>query len=305
MYGKKLSEKNSKCSTYMEKTPAHGKKKEEKNTNTIKEEAQKELVKLERMIKVVEKFHNHAPEGCLKYQKKGNSTYFYQQYMNEQTNQWERKYIKKDNISLVRNLAQKHYYTMLKPALEKNIKALRNFIRQYHPEVMEKIYEGLSVERKELIEPFMSTKDECIRKWLEEKYEVNNSYPENLRFETEQGEQVRSKSEVIIANILYQHKKDILYKYERPLEILVNGKCKTIFPDFTVLNVHTGKIIYWEHAGRMDDSYYTNEFVKKMNAYIANNLLPGRDIILTFETMGNTLDITVVKKLVREMCLRE
>ncbi len=225
--------------------------------------------------------------------------------MNEQTKQWERKYIKKDNISLIKKLAQKHYYTMLKPDLEKNIKALRNFIQQYHPEDMEKIYKGLSVERKELIEPFISAKDELVRKWFEEKYEINDLFPENLRFETEQGEQVRSKSEVIIANILYQHKKDILYKYERPLEILVNGKYKTFFPDFTILNVHTGKIIYWEHAGRMDDLYYTNDFVKKMNAYITNNLLPGRDIILTFETMGSTLDITVVKKLVREMCLRK
>ena len=296
-------EKTCKSSTHMGNSSAHGKKKEEKNTNTIKEEAQKELAKLEKMVKTVDKFQSHAPKGCLKYQNKGNSTYFYQQYMNEQTKQWERKYIKKDNISLVRKLAQKHYYAVLKPALERNIKALRNFIRQYHPEDMEEIYEDLSVKRKELIEPFMSTKDESIRKWFEEKYEVNNLYPENLRFETEQGEQVRSKSEVIIANILYQHKKVILYKYERPLEIFADGKCKTIFPDFTILNVHTGRIIYWEHAGRMDDPYYTNEFVKKMNTYIANNLLPGRDVIVTFETMGNALDISVVKKLVSEMCV--
>ena len=81
----------------MEKTSANGKKKEEKNTNTIKEEAQKELIKLEKTLKVVDKFQNHAPEGCLKYQKKGNST-----YMNEQTKQLERKYIKKDNISLIK-----------------------------------------------------------------------------------------------------------------------------------------------------------------------------------------------------------
>ena len=49
-------------------------------------------------------------------------------------------------------MAPKHYYTVLNPVLQKNIKALRNFIRQYHPEDMEKIYEGLSVERKELID---------------------------------------------------------------------------------------------------------------------------------------------------------
>ena len=114
-------EKTCKSSTHMGNSSAYGKKKEERNTNTIKEEAQKELAKLEKMINAVDKFQSHAPKGCLKYQNKGNSTYFYQQYMNEQTKQWERKYIKKDNISLVRKLAQKHYYAVLKPALERNI----------------------------------------------------------------------------------------------------------------------------------------------------------------------------------------
>ena len=49
----------------------------------------------------------------------------------------------------------------------------------------------------------------------------------------------------------------------------------------------------------MDDPYYTNEFVKKMNTYIANNLLPGRDVIVTFETMGNALDIRGLQKSTR------
>ena len=88
-------------------------------------------------------------------------------------------------------------------------------------------------------------------------------YPENLRYETERGDVVRSKSEVIIANILYQNREHILYKYERPLEIVENGRKKTIYPDFTIINKNTGKITYWEHAGRMDDPYYANDFVKK------------------------------------------
>ena len=121
-------------------------------------------------------------------------------------------------------------------------------------------------------------------------------YVENLKFETEQGEFVRSKSEVIIANILYQHQEDILYKYERPLSVVVDGRKKTIYPDFTILNIHTGKVMYWEHAGRMDDPSYANDFVKKANIYINNNLLPGRDVVFTYETLENPLDIGVIKK---------
>ena len=107
---------------------------------------------------------------------------------------------------------------------------------------------------------------------------------------------------MIISNILYRHKEDILYKYERPLEIRMDGNVKIIYPDFTILNIHTGRVVYWEHAGRMDDPYYANEFVKKMNAYIINDLLPGRDVMTTFETLGNPLDVSVVKRIVKEIC---
>ena len=131
------------------------------------------------------------------------------------------------------------------------------------------------------------------------------SFPENLRYETEQGDMVRSKSEVIIANLLYRNKTDIIYKYEKPLEVIENGRKKTIYPDFTIMNVHTGKVTYWEHAGIMDDAFYANEFVKKMNLYITNGLMPGKDVVVTFESQGNPLDIRVVKRLVKEIILGE
>ena len=142
---------------------------------------------------------------------------------------------------------------------------------------------------------------EKVKQWQDEVYMKSLMYPENLRYETEQGDVVRSKSEVIIANILYQNRKDILYKYERPLEVMENGRQKTIYPDFTILNKHTGKVTYWEHAGLMDDSYYANEFVRKINTYIANELLLGRDVVVSFESLSNPLDIKVVKRLVKQI----
>ena len=58
-----------------------------------------------------------------------------------------------------------------------------------------------------------------IAQWKNESCEKNNLHPENLRYETEQGDFVRSKSEMIIANMLYQSRNFLLYKYERPLEV--------------------------------------------------------------------------------------
>lgn len=51
----------------------------------------------------------------------------------------------------------------------------------------------------------------------------------------------------------------------------------------------------------MDDPYYANDFVKKMNTYIANDLLPGRDVVVSFESQSTPLDIKVVKRLVKQI----
>lgn len=250
---------------------------------------------------MIRDFQVHAPEGSLKHQNKDGKTYFYQQYVDKNTQTWEQRYIKRKDIALAKNLAQKQYYTLLLPTLENNMKALNHLIKRYHPEEEHIIYDELCNERKRLISPLPNSIEEQIRKWHEEKYEKYNSYSENLKYETEQGDLVRSKSEVIIANILYLHQKDILYKYERPLEVVVGKNTKTIYPDFTILNIHTGRIVYWEHAGRMDDPNYVDDFVKKTNIYIANNLFPGKNVYFSYESPETLLDISIIKKLIKEI----
>lgn len=261
--------------------------------------AKDEVPQLENTLKKIDTFLNHAPEGCLKWQNKKGKTYYYHQFMKD--NKWARRYIKKGELSLAKMLAQKHYYLAIKPILEKTLNEIKRFLKKCSSNELEEIYDNLSIERKSLVTPIQLSVTEKVKQWQAEVYERNLMYPENLRYETEQGDVVRSKSEVIIANILYHNRKDILYKYERPLEVMENGRQKTIYPDFTILNKHTGEVTYWEHAGRMDDPYYANEFVRKMNTYIANELLPGRDVMVSLESLSNPLDIKVVKRLVKQI----
>ncbi len=267
--------------------------------------AKEEITRLEKILKKTDAFLSKAPGGCLKWQNKGKKTYYYHQYMiaekDGEEKKWGRKYIKREELALAKKLAQKHYYSLMKEIAEEKLKTLKYFINRYQDKEIETIYEELSIERKSLILPLLTSVQELVKQWEEEQYEQATMHSENLKFETEQGDVVRSKSEVIIANILYQNREDILYKYERPLNLKVNGMEKTIYPDFTMINKHTGKITYWEHAGRMDDSCYAEDFVRKMNIYVSNGLLPGRDVILTFETQENPLDIGVTKRLVKSL----
>jgi exodeoxyribonuclease V alpha subunit len=84
---------------------------------------------------------------------------------------------------------------------------------------------------------------------------------------------VRSKSEVIIANML--HERDITFFYEKPL-FAPDGTM--YLPDFTL--VWHGEEIYWEHVGRLSDPIYVEKWIAKRAWYEQN--FPGK-LRTTFE----------------------
>lgn len=98
---------------------------------------------------------------------------------------------------------------------------------------------------------------------------------------------VRSKSEVIIANILVAE--EVPFIYEEPL-FAPDGSM--YLPDFTV--VFRGESYYWEHVGRLDIPDYKAHWEKKEKWY--NTHFPGK-LITTYE--GNDLS-TVVAQLIQQ-----
>lgn len=266
-------------------------------TNKIINEINEEILKLKKLLREIESFQMQEPEGCLKWQKRGDRIYYFQQYMNQDKMVWDRKYIKKNNMELVKDLARKQYYSSVKPIVEKELGQLTGFLSQYQPGKMRQIFDELGNERKELILPLHDNKKK-VYDWLNEDYETYMGHPEMLKHPTKQGEMVRSKSEVIIANTLYDYRDDILYKYERPLDIRIGDRIVTIHPDFTVINIHTGKIKYWEHAGLLDAPQYADDITKRLNNYVNNGWLFGRDVIVTTETAENPINSNVITKIV-------
>jgi exodeoxyribonuclease V alpha subunit len=74
------------------------------------------------------------------------------------------------------------------------------------------------------------------------------------------GDMLRSKSEVIIANMM--HERDIPFRYELPL---FAGDGTLRLPDFTV--TWGGKTYFWEHLGRLDLTDYAEEWQRKQTWY--------------------------------------
>jgi exodeoxyribonuclease V alpha subunit len=84
------------------------------------------------------------------------------------------------------------------------------------------------------------------------------------------GDMLRSKSEVIIANLL--HEREIPFRYEVPL-IAPDGTMR--LPDFTVTS--RGRTYYWEHLGLLDQNQYAHEWARKEAWY--EQWFPGQLVV--------------------------
>ncbi len=102
-----------------------------------------------------------------------------------------------------------------------------------------------------------------------DKYQLNRIY------KTLDGNHVRSKSEVIISDLLA--KSNINYEYEHKLEYEPG---KYINPDFTI-HLKNGEKMYWEHIGMLGDEKYSSDWSKKMDIY--EKYYPGQ-LIKTYES---------------------
>lgn len=61
------------------------------------------------------------------------------------------------------------------------------------------------------------------------------------------------------------------------------------------------KFTYWEHAGLMSKPEYVSDFVWKNSLYYENHLLPGTDVLFTFETEDHPLEIRTLKHMISDL----
>lgn len=87
-----------------------------------------------------------------------------------------------------------------------------------------------------------------------------NKHLLNKIHKTESGIWVRSKSEVIIANILYRSGLDFQYE-----EKLFYNETQWKEPDFTIR--HNSKVWYWEHLGLLGNEKYDQHWQEKKKVY--------------------------------------
>ena len=252
----------------------------------------KRIAFLKAMIEETErKLSDNYPEGGLRISRSNGCPQYY--HRRDKADRLG-KYIPKKERSTAEQLAQKQYETEVVHAAKEELHLLE--IRKEMDSVLppEEVYSSLTEERRKLVRPVLESEDMFVQEWVSRTYTglaFSEDSPELL---TDRGERVRSKSELIIANLL--SKEGIPYKYECPLRLKGFG---TVHPDFTALRRNARREIYWEHLGMMDDPEYTARAVRKISAYILNGFYPGEDLIITAETNASPINIRELREIIR------
>ena len=281
------------------------------NIKTLLEE---EKDRLENRINILKEKMANYPEGRLEIRKShGSVQYFYEvcsseqkrllnnpEYEQKQRNSIKPGYLKKENIDLIKSLAQKSYELQILRIIERNRSILENLLEKYNGSDLNKVYSGMSRERQKLVIPIFLGDDEYAAQWQDSPY-VKKGFKEGApEIYTNKGERVRSKSEKIIADTLERN--HVPYKYECQLQFPDGA---VIHPDFTVLNKRNRKEYYFEHFGMMDDPEYALKAVKRIADYEAAGIMLGKQLVITMEAQKYPLNINALNRLINELFLTD
>lgn len=195
------------------------------------------------------------------------------------------------NDPLIPILAQKDYCERAIKIAQAENKWIERTLKSMPTESVKNIYADDPI-RRSLITPVELTDEEYVNQWLARPFVGKPISPDQQQFQTERGDIVRSKSEVLIANQLFHL--GIPYRYECPVNLKTFG---IVYPDFMLLNTKTRKEYIYEHLGMMDDPHYVENAMKKIRAYEQNGIYIGDKLIVTMETSVTPLNTKVLENM--------
>ena len=97
----------------------------------------------------------------------------------------------------------------------------------------------------------------------------------------------------------------MLYHYDIPFrydEVISIGN-RTLSPDFSFLNILTGRIC-WEHAGMIDNRSYIEHHRYKRGLYEAAYIVPWSNYIETYDNIDGSLDMRIVEAEIRNKLMK-
>lgn len=232
-------------------------------------------------------------EGHLLVSGTGKRSFFYH-FLD--TKEARRRYIPKKEMDYIKALAANDYAARVLRLARRELRALERYIGVLGKGTAEGVYSRMSPARRRLIKPLMVS-DEVLAEWWAQEHFVQSAHmPEKKIYPTKKGDMVRSKSEVLFADMYLDM--GLPYRYEQVLE-LRNGTSAA--PDFTMWDRKNRREIYHEHLGLMDDPEYRLRALRKIDDYRRSGIYVGKNLILTFEGDGAVLNMREMRKMMEEI----
>lgn len=243
---------------------------------------------LQKIIHATEKDMEKLPTGNIRVIKHGSG---YQYYLRRDKKDKNGSYMTKREQKLAQKMLQREYDKKVVQEAGKELRILEKLSRIYTNDRVEQLYEKLPKGKQILISPMKETRQQFLEKWMNMKFEELPFRADAPEYFSNSGIRMRSKSEVIIANLL--DRMEIPYRYEMPLLL---EKDILVRPDFTLIDATNQRVIYWEHLGMLDDAEYANRAISKIQTYEKAGFYLGERLIITGESSSKTLNIKQVEQ---------
>jgi|GEM_PF-266368 len=249
----------------------------------------------ERLLADFEKEYLLLPSGDLQREKHKNHYHYFLRGEDK-----KRQYLRKTEKALIGQMLRKRFLKKALPQLRRNLRELQRAMgacgKIAEPvfetyDESEKIFEGAKGENAGSSK---LSKEE--KNWLALPSKKNDYHQENLVHLTANGEKVRSKSEALIAGLLYSY--HIPYKYEE--ELLLEEI--VYYPDFTIRRPKDGKIFYWEHFGMVEDPEYARRMDRKVLEYRQKGIAPWDNLITSYDKEG-AIDMSLIQNMIKAFLL--
>lgn len=246
-----------------------------------------------------------APEGRLLHHRENGRDYYRQAISSEKG--YTRSGINRKK-NLIVQLARKEYLEQMCMSAEANVQLLHEMGMRYQSMDPAIIIKKMSAAARSLPEQMIlgtgaleqmvdrdkrrADRMKGHRQWAREEYEQSTYKPEEKIHLTTTGIYVRSKSEALIMEKLYDC--GVPNRYEQILRI--DGR--SFAPDFTFRDAH-GQPFYWEHAGMMGDIEYVRKHRFRMSEYERIGIVPWKNMIVTYDTEDGAINMGLIDAIVR------
>lgn len=253
------------------------------------EEIRMELEREQALLERLESAYQDLPAGCIERKSRNGHEYLFLKQVRDGVRTRVALSGRPDEDAVIADVAYRKGITRAMPVLRKNISACMMFLKHF------RVYDPYAMTEKGAPDPRLFLDgDTCDNEWAAAPCRRNPYYMNEYKYETKKGESVRSKSEMMIADVLF----DLGLEYRSDCGLTVGGA--TMYPDFQILRRNDHRVILWEHNGLLNNSEYVRRSYEKLERYARAGYVIGKNLIVTSETEQSPLNRSVIMKKIEE-----